>query len=398
MPTSESSPIVKLRALKKEMADLGVDVLSLGAGDPSMHGFENKPLSSALVRAAKEGWNMYPYSTPFEDELKKAVANFEKRERNVEYSSEDIILTPGVAGAFQVLHYTLLDPSDEVLTFEPGHYLTGPSTYMYVFESKVVPCRTIEEKDWEPDLEEMRSKMSNKTKVIVISNPNNPTGAVYNEKILKEIVDVAGEYDVPIVSDEIYGLLTFETKAISLAEVAKEVPIIVLSGMSKIFQRTGWRLGYIAFHDPDNKMMELTRTAKRVAKLYGHATTCIPTPILFAAIHAFKGSTKSAKTMVEQLKPRRDYTWKRLNEIDGVTCTKPQGGFYAFPHIPQISQKWKSDEHFAQELLKQEKLMLPFVGSIFGKSGIAHMRVIFLPQIQTIQEGLRRLERFITQA
>jgi aspartate/methionine/tyrosine aminotransferase len=388
--------VSRLRGLRRQLEESGEEVLTLSAGDPPLHGFRNEALSKILARVAEEGWDMYPYATSIAEDLKRAIVEFERRYRNSAYSRNDIVLTPGVAGAFNVLHYSLLDAGDEILTFEPCHYLTGPTEYIDAFRANVLPCTSSEPRNWEPNLDEMRSRMSKRTKFIFINNPNNPTGTVYSEKILKRIVDVAGEHNIPIVSDEIYGLLTFDDiEARSIADVAGDVPAIILSGMSKVFQKTGWRFGYIAFHDPDEKMLELTESVKNVAKLYGHMSSCIPTPILFAAIHAYSGSIDAARSMIAQLKPRRDYTWKRLNEMDGVTCTKPQAAFYAFPHITQIKTRWKNDEDFATALLREEKLLLPFVGSIYGGSGAAHIRIIFLPEHQQLEEAFERLERFI---
>jgi aspartate/methionine/tyrosine aminotransferase len=388
----------KLLATAQELKNKGAEIITIGGGDPIEYGFINKYASDALIQVSKKGLHMYSYWTNCLSDLKKAIVEFEKKYRNVDYSHEDIILTPGVAGAFQVIHYALLGAGDEIITFEPTHYLTGPTSYFYIFQSKVVAVCTLEVNDWKPNLEELRERISKRTKAIVIVNPNNPTGSVYDEKTLRSIVDIAGEYCLPIISDEIYGLLTFgNVKAKSIAQVASDVPAIVLSGISKVFMCPGWRVGYIAIHDPQGKMAEIIKAAKAISALYGHATSCMATPILYASITAYKGSINEAQRMMQQLQVPRDFTVKRLNEIQGIMCTKPKGTFFAFPHVYAIDPhgKWKTDEDFLIELLKEEHILFSFPGSIFGNSGYGHFRTLLLPELKTLEEVYDRLERFI---
>jgi len=141
----------KLMSLARELKNKGTEVLTIGAGDPVQFGFINQFLSNALILAAQKGLHMYAYATTFQIDLKHAIAEFEKKYRNVDYSAEDVILTPGVGGAWQVIHYTLLDAGDEMMAFEPSYYFTGPASHLHVFQSKVTPCRTVETTDWKPD-------------------------------------------------------------------------------------------------------------------------------------------------------------------------------------------------------------------------------------------------------
>jgi len=228
-------------------------------------------------------------------------------------------------------------------------------------------------------------------------NPNNPTGAVYSERALKEIVNIAGENDLPIISDEIYGLITFDgIVAKPTAEVAKDVPVIALSGMSKIFMRTGWRVGYICFHDPEGKISELSRVIKRVAGLYGHGITTMPTSILFAATKAFQGSIDAGIEMTKKLQVNRDITMKHIQEIEGVTCVKPKGTLYCFPKVHEIGKTWKTDEEFMLDLLKDKDVLFNR-GSGYGDSGFGHFRLLLLPDQTIIDDALNRLEHFLQQ-
>lgn len=384
-----------LSAIKAEKKKSGEEILDLTEGDPVIFGHTNQQLSENLVEAAAGGWHMYPEQSPWRDNLRKAISSYEKRYRDVEYEPENIIIGPGVAGCFQTLHYSLLEPGDEVVVIEPAHYLLGPTSYWYYFQSRALTSPCSEEEDWEPVVEDLRSKISGRTKAIIIVNPNNPTGAVYSERALKEIVNIAGENDLPIISDEIYGLTTFDgIVAKPTANIAEDVPVIALSGMSKIFMRTGWRVGYICLHDPEDKISELTKVIKRVAGLYGHGITSMSTPILYAATKAFQGSIDAGIEMTKTLQNRRDNTMRRIEEIEGVTCVKPKGALYAFPKVDEIGKTWKTDEEFMLEIAKEENVIFN-LGSGYGPSGFGHFRLLLLPEQKIIDEALNRLKSFL---
>ena len=385
----------KLNVIKSEKNKAGVKILDLTEGDPVIYDHINQPLSDSLVEAAEGGWHMYPEQSPWRDELRKEISNFEIRYRNIRYDPDDITIGPGVAGCFQILHYSLLEPGDEIIVIEPAHYLLGPTSYWYHFKSRALTSPCSEDEEWDPRIEELQPKITNRTKGIVIVNPNNPTGAVYSDRAMRGIVDIAGENDLPIISDEIYGLLTFDDIiAKPTAEIAKDVPVIALSGMSKIFMRPGWRVGYMCFHDPEGKISELTKVIKKVAGLYGHGITSISTPILYAATKAFQGSIDAGIEMTKKLQNRRDDTMRRIDEIDGVTCVKPKGALYAFPKVDEIGKTWKTDEQFMLDLFK-EKDVLFNLGSGYGPSGFGHFRLLLLPEQKIIDEALDKLEEFL---
>ena len=282
-----------------------------------------------------------------------------------------------------------------MVILEPAHYFGGPTSYWHYFQANKVTSSCPEENNWEPDTDELRKKITDKTKGIVLVNPNNPTGAIFSEKILRDIVDIAGEYEVPLVSDEIYGLLTFDDNvAIPTAKIARDVPVIVLNGISKIFMRTGWRMGHICFHDPDDRISELTSVVKKIATMYGHGTTCIPTPILYAAIEAYRGPIDEGLKMSKELGRRRDVVMRRIKEIDGVSCVKSKGSLYTFPKVEQIGNLWKTDEEFMLELIKEENILFN-LGSSYGPSGSGHFRLLLLPDIEILEDALTRLESFL---
>lgn len=342
---------------------------------------------------------MYPQSTSWEEELRTGIVEFEKRYRGADYSPDDVVIGPGVAGVLSVLHYAILEEGDEVISVDPSHYLTGPTIYWPYIGAKVVPCRTLEFENWKPDLDEMKKKITSRTKAIFVNNPNNPTGAVYDDKTLRGIVNMAGQNNIPVISDEIYGLITYDdVKAASVSSLAREVPVIMLSGMSKVFMRTGWRVGYMCIHDPNDQLKDVTEVIKKVSKMYGQGSTCIPTPILVAAAKSYRYAVdhgiREIDSMIRELQVRRDYTIRRFLQIGGVSCDKPKGALYAFPRIKGIGELWANDIDFLIDLLKEEGVVFD-PGSSYGRFGGSHFRTLIMPKIEILENVYNRLEGFM---
>jgi len=383
----------------RECRGAGKEVFDLQAGDPVVWGLTRQSLSQHLIDMVKDGWHMYPSSSPWEKELKRSIVEFEKKYRSVEYSPDNVILGPGVAAVMSILHYAMLEQGDEVVTWDPSHHLAAPTNYWPYIGAKPVACRTLEEENWKPDLEDAKTKIGEKTKAIFVNSPNNPTGSVYDQKTLREIAGLAAQHRIPIISDEIYGLITFDgTKAHSMPALNSEVPVIMLSGMSKIFMRPGWRVGYMCIHDPRDTLRDVIQVIRKVAKMYGHGTTCIPTPILGAAYRVYndavqKGLQESAQ-MVEELQQRKAYTMKRLNQISGVKCSDPKGALYAFPRILGIGKVWKTDNDFLLDFLREEGVIFD-PGSSYGRLGEYHIRTLIMPTIDTLETIYNRLEGFL---
>ena len=396
-----SSKILADARREREQAGKKVD-LELLDGDPALFGLTNDPLNEALVQVAKEGWNLYPYNTPWFGRLASAIAKFENRYRGVSYPPDEILITAGVASAFQMIHYALLDPDDEVIALEPCHYLTGPVSYWYQLGAKPVQCRTFPEEGWKIDVDDLRKKINKKTKWITMVNPNNPTGAIYSESDVKKVVDIAAENDLPILSDEIYGMITFDGLVHrSLPLIAGDVPVIVVSGMSKVFMRTGWRIGYVCFHDPKGKISEARKAVGRYSRLYGHGRSCIPSHTLAAATKAYEGFPEgtepaaAVRQLVPELQMRRDFLDRRYEEIGGIDCVKTRGALYTFPKIRAIPGTWKTEVEFLADLIKEEGIEIGPPGSNFGKSGFGHFRQLLLPKKEILVDSTNRLERFL---
>ena len=262
---------------------------------------------------------------------------------------------------------------------------------MRFFGGKPVTYETVEEEGWQPNIDDLRKKISHKTRGIAIINPNNPCGALYEEKVVKQILDLAGEYDIPVLSDEIYDQITYAGKFVSTAYLAKDVPVIGLNGFSKAYLMTGWRLGYIYFHEQDNQLQELKQCIEKEARI----RLCTNTAVQKAGVAALTGSQDHIKEMVERLRKRRDYAWKRLNEIKGISCAKPEAAFYVFPKIKEVGLRWKTDKDFALKLLRETGVLFVHGSGFDPVYGAGHVRVVFLPPLETLEQAFDEVERFM---
>jgi tyrosine/nicotianamine family aminotransferase len=373
----------------KQLAKTGKKIYYLNIGDPVAFDFDTpQHVKQALIKAVEEGANAYSPSEGLQ-ELRQAISQKEKRVNNVSVSSEDIIVTSGISEGIQMVTAALVDAGDEILL--PGPTYPPYISYTKFFGGKPVTYETVEENGWQPNIDDLRSKITEKTRGITIINPNNPCGALYREKIVKQILDLAGEHDLPVLSDEIYDQITYEEKFVSTAHLATDVPVIGFNGFSKAYLMTGWRLGYVYFHDQENQLQELKQCIEKEARI----RLCANTPVQKAGVAALNGPQGHIKDMVEKLRQRRDYALRRLNEIEGASCAKPEGAFYVFPKIHAVGKKWKTDMEFALELLKETGVLLVHGSGFDPVYGAGHVRGVFLPPIETLKEAFDELDCFM---
>jgi alanine-synthesizing transaminase len=257
----------------RQVAKTGKKIYYLNIGDPNAFDFDTpQHIKQALVKAVEEGANAYSPSEGL-PELREAISNKEKRVNGVEVSAEDVIVTAGISEGIQMAMAALIDSGDEILL--PGPTYPPYISYAKFFNGKPVTYETVEGNGWQPNIDDLRSKISKKTRGIVIINPNNPCGALYEEKVIRQILNLAGEYDVPVLSDEIYDQLAFEKRSVSTARIASDVPVIGLNGFSKAYLMTGWRLGYLYFHSPDGRLQQFKQCVEKEARIW----LCANTPV-----------------------------------------------------------------------------------------------------------------------
>jgi alanine-synthesizing transaminase len=371
----------------RELEKKGIDVIKLHIGDPNKFDFETpKHVRDALCRAVERCDNGYEESEG-NFELRQAIIQKERLKNKIDPQMEDVFITNGVTEAIQMITAATIEPGDEVLA--PGPSYPSYMEFTKFFGGVPITYRTIEEENWQPDIDDLRKKITPKTKYIVVINPNNPTGALYSDKVLKQIADLAGENDLFLISDEIYDLMTFEGKHHSPATLAKDVPMILLNGFSKIDLLPGWRLGYSVFRDTNGELDEIKEAVNRQLRLRLSANA----PCQMAVIEALKAPKDHLEGMISKLKDRGEFAYKRINEIPGMSVKKPQGAFYMFPRWE--SKKWKTDKEFVLDMLNNAHVLtVPGDGfdPIYGKQ---HFRMVYLPDKEILGRAFDQMESFM---
>jgi len=364
----------------------GKKIQYLNIGDPVLYGFQPPDyVKEALIKAIQKGENYYAPSEGL-PELRDLISQKEHK-KGLSVSSDDILVTNGVSEGLDMIMSSIVEEGDEVLL--PGPYYPPYASYIRLHGGIPVEF-AVDLDNSTPDIEDIRSKITPKTIAICLISPNNPTGVVFNEKALKDLVDVANENNLYIICDEIYDQIVFDEKFVGIGKVAGTSPVILLNGFSKVHLMSGWRIGYIAF----NNSPALEQLRENLPKL---ARVRISTnlPVQHAALESLSGSQEYISKFVSELKTRRDLVVKRLNSMPGLSCTNPKGAFYAFPKIEQ--NKFDSDKEFVMELLNS-KGVLTVHGSGFGKQyGSGHFRLVFLPNLNVLDSALDKIEEFVSQ-
>ncbi|MDR0318613.1 MAG: aminotransferase class I/II-fold pyridoxal phosphate-dependent enzyme [Nitrososphaerota archaeon] len=373
----------------KDLISSGKKIHYLNIGDPAAFDFKTpSSLKEALCQAIAKEANYY---SPSEGilELRQAVANKEKKINNVDISADDVLVTEGISEGIQMLLGAIVEKGDEILI--PGPTYPPYISYTKFFDGTPIAYETMEKENWQPNIDDLRKRITEKTRAIVIINPNNPSGAVYGSKVIQEILNVAGEHDLPIISDEIYDQLTYEKPFVSASQLTTDVPIIGLNGFSKVYQMTGWRLGYMYFKGEGKQLDALKAGVEKQCRI----RICANTPVQIAATAALNGPQDFVKDIVDRLRQRRDFSWKRLNEIEGISTTKPDGAFYIFPKIDYIGTQWKTDMDFVVDLLKETGVLIVNGSGFDPVYGKGHVRIVFLPPIEKLEEAYNALEQFL---
>jgi aspartate/methionine/tyrosine aminotransferase len=375
-------------AAKQYEKRTGEKPLYLNIGDPIKYDWRTPQyMVDAICKAAEDGWNGYSPSEG-EEQLRIAATEKEKRVNRIDVDSERMIVTAGVSEAIQFLTGALINPGSEFLL--PGPSYPPYISYVKYFGGTPVAYRTIEEEDWNPDTDDLRKKITDKTTAILVINPNNPTGSVYNEKTLREIVSIAGEHGLPLISDEIYDQLTYDEAQTPMVKIAGDVPVVGFNGVSKVYLAPGWRVGYAYFHDKNGELDPLYDGMIRQARV----RICLNAIAQIAAATALRGDGGYLKETMNKMRERRDLIHKRLNDMDSITTRLPEAAFYIMPKI-DLRDRWKDDTEFVLDVLNNTGVV--FVpGSGFGvEYGSEHFRSVFLPPPEMITEAMNRLESFM---
>jgi alanine-synthesizing transaminase len=371
----------------RELEKSGVKVVKLNIGDPNKWDFETPPhVRQALCRAVEECDNGYTAEEGL-PELRKALAERERAKNRIDVTADDVFITNGVSESILNIIAASVDPGEEVLV--PGPSYPSYIEYIKYFGGVPVAYKTDEANDWQPDIDDIRKKITKKTKALVVINPNNPTGALYSKKVLKEMADVAGENGIFLMSDEIYDLMTFEGEHYSPSTLAPDVPMILFNGFSKVDLLPGWRLGYSVFRDTKGELEEIKEGFVKQLRL----RLCANHPCQLAVLEALRGPQEHWEITRQKLRIRGDFAYKRLNEIEGISTNRAKGAFYIFPKI--LSKKWRTDKEFVLDVLYNTHVLFVHGSGFDTTYGSGHFRCVFLPPVEILSDAFDRLDRFM---
>ena len=374
---------IVLAARKVEQKGMKVDYLNIG--DPVQFGFQPPDnVKQALIDAVNKGENYYSESEGLL-ELREEIAKKENA-KGLSISADEIIVTNGVSEGLDMVISSIIEEGDEVLL--PGPYYPPYASYVRLHGGIPVEF-AVDLNNSTPDIDDIKSKITSKTVAICLISPNNPTGVVFNENSLKELVDIANQHNLYIICDEIYDQIIFDEKFVGIGKVARDSPVIILNGFSKVHLMSGWRIGYIAF----NQSPQLEAIREHLPKL-ARVRIATSLPVQHAALESLRGPQDYINVFVTEIKKRRDLVIKRLNEMPGISCPNPKGAFYAFPKIED--NRFGTDKEFVTKLL-ETKGVLTVHGSGFGKQyGSEHFRLVYLPSLEILDSAMNKIEDFVS--
>jgi aspartate aminotransferase len=366
-------------ARAKQLEKKGKDIIHLEIGEPDFDTPNN--IKEAAIKALKDGYTHYGPSAGL-PEVREVIAQYVSKTRKINAKPEQVVVTPGAKPIMFFCILALADEGDEVIYPNPGFPIY--ESVINFIGAKAIPIKLKEENDFRLDTDELKRLVTNKTKMIIVNSPQNPTGGVLTKDDLKVIADLALSKDIMILADEIYSRTLYEGEHHSISSFpGMQEKTIILDGMSKTYAMTGWRLGYGVMRED---------LAALVAKLQTNSNSCTATFTQRAGIECLTGPQDEANKMVAEFKKRRDVIVKGLNSIPKISCKTPQGAFYVFPNIKQVG--WNS-KRLADHLLEEAGVAV-LSGTSFGEYGEGYIRISYANSVENIKKGLERIEKTLS--
>jgi len=370
--------------LAEQVAATGKEMLYLNIGDPNLFDFATPAhIIDAVTDAMRANHCGYAPSLGVPEARKAILAEAARKGIN---AVQHVFITSGASEAIDLCLTALVEPGENVLTPVPGYpfytamlsKLQARENFYYLDESN----------GWQPDVDDIAAKINDKTRAIVVVNPNNPTGSLTGHDTLQAIVDLAAERNLVIFADDIYDKLLFDgAKHVPIASLSSDVPVVTFNGLSKSYLAPGFRLGWGIISGPDDRLTDYIEAINKMLR----ARLSANHPEQWAVPAALEGDQSHIDRAIAKLTRRRDLTVEMLNAIDGITCQKPGGAFYAFARL----HTHKPDAQFAAALLRRTGVVV-VPGSGFGQvPGTQHFRVVFLPDETILQEAYRRIEEYM---
>lgn len=354
------------------------DAISLGVGEPDF----DTPwfIRDEGIFSLERGRTFYTSNAGLKD-LRKEISNYIKRTQGIEYDPDnEIIVTVGGSEGIDIGLRAVINPGDEVIIPQPSYVSYEPCAILA--DAKPVIINLKAENEFRLKPKELLDAITEKTKILILPYPNNPTGAIMEEDDLKEIANIVKEKDILVMSDEIYSALTYKDKHVSIASLdGMKERTILINGFSKAYAMTGWRLGYAC--GPEDIIKQMT-------KIHQFAIMCAPTTSQYAAVEALKKGDEEVEKMRVSYNQRRRFLINAFKEM-GLDCFEPYGAFYVFPCIKEFNM---TSEEFATGLLMEEKVAV-VPGTAFGDCGEGYLRISYAYSLANLKEAISRIARFV---
>ncbi|MBS72554.1 MAG: alanine aminotransferase [Thermoplasmata archaeon] len=376
-----------------ELEKKGHKIIKLNIGDPLA--YPGLPTPTHMVSSFQDSLNNqengYSHSYGI-SELRQAISDDESA-KGWNCLPDNVYVCHGVTEALQIIFAAVLQDGDAVLS--PGPHYPPYMTYPPLFGGKTIEYRLDSENGWAPDLDDIREKMNDSVKLLVLINPNNPTGGIADKNTIEGMLDIASKWpNCIIIADEIYDGLNFENNHLSTPAIASNiesnVPVISLNGVSKVYYAPGWRIGYMAFYDPIDRLNLVRDGIERLLR----SRLCASTPAQKGYLSGLTSDRSWMDEYSSKLLERRDYCMSRISSIEGLDAQKPGGAFYLF--VKLTHPKWMNDDkQFVLELLHQEKVLTVHGSGFSPEFGKGFFRIVYLPEIHVLKEAFDRIERFL---
>ena len=376
-------------AQAKKMEDEGQKVLKLNIGNPAAFGFDMpEDMHRDIIR------NLYSAQGYCDSKglysARVAIYQHYQQRGLHNLDVDNIYIGNGVSELIQMITQALLNNGDEVLIPAPDYPLWTASVTLSGGNPVHYLCD--EEQDWFPDIADIKSKITSKTKALVLINPNNPTGAVYSDDLLMQLIDIAREHKLLLLSDEIYEKILYDgITHTSIGSLCDDVPIITFNGLAKTYRAAGLRMGWMVLSGRTSVMDDLRKGLEILSSM----RLCANVPAQYAIQQAF-GGVQSIDSLINpggRLYEQRDIAWRGLNDIEGISCKKPKGALYAFAKVDTALFNVKDDEKMMYDLLKAEKILLVH-GRAFNWPDPDHFRLVFLPNKDDLSDAMIKMKRF----
>ena len=372
-----------------ELEAQGHEIIKLNIGDPIAYPGLPTPdhMVEAYVRALQTGKNGYSpsYGLP---ELRQAIARDEQR-KGWNATEDDVYVCHGVTEALQLLFAAVLEEGTKVLA--PGPHYPPYMAYPQMYGAETIEYQLHSDDGWNPDFRDIEEKMDDSVRLLVLINPNNPCGTVCGAKDVDALLDIARRYpNCIVVADEIYDGLDFTGEHVSVASRSQDVPVVALNGVSKVYYAPGWRIGYMALHDPLKRMGLVRDGLERLLR----SRLCASTPAQVGYLAGLEQDRGWMETYSERVLRQRDHCIQRINQIEGLEVEQPGGAFYMFVRL--TDKKWADDDKaFVLQLLHEEHVLLVHGSGFSPRLGKGHVRLVYLADLDVLDEVFNRIERFL---